>query len=278
MRALLKMELFKLVKRPMTWALLLLLCGGAGIAELVMLHNLSGATPDVYASTLRNLTLPGIIPNMLEGLSLFAAMMAAILAASSIGNEYGWGTLRPMLATGMTRTRFLTAKFLALSCVAVAFVVVPLLLSSLIAVPVALAHHLPVMTGTFDAAWIGSLAAMLARTLLTIVVPMTVAFLLGLVGRSQAVGVGAALGWMVGEQLVTLLLSTVGQSWARTLDNQLPGNLGHALLRYNAFTSVTQRAGVIGEGRAVLSLLIYGAVGLAVAFIVFRRRDIHGAA
>jgi ABC-type transport system involved in multi-copper enzyme maturation permease subunit len=272
------MELFKLVKRPMTWALLLLLCGGAGIAELVMLHNLSGATPDVYASTLRNLTLPGIIPNMLEGLSLFAAMMAAILAASSIGNEYGWGTLRPMLATGMTRTRFLTAKFLALSCVAVAFVVVPLLLSSLIAVPVALAHHLPVMTGTFDAAWVGSLAAMLARTLLTIVVPMTVAFLLGLVGRSQAVGVGAALGWMVGEQLVTLLLSTVGQSWARTLDNQLPGNLGHALLRYNAFTSVTQRAGVIGEGRAVLSLLIYGAVGLAVAFIVFRRRDIHGAA
>lgn len=278
MRALLKMELFKLVKRPMTWALLLLLCGGAGIAELVMLHNLSGATPDVYASTLRNLTLPGIIPNMLEGLSLFAAMMAAILAASSIGNEYGWGTLRPMLATGMTRTRFLTAKFLALSCVAVAFVVVPLLLSSLIAVPVALAHHLPVMTGTFDAAWVGSLAAMLARTLLTIVVPMTVAFLLGLVGRSQAVGVGAALGWMVGEQLVTLLLSTVGQSWARTLDNQLPGNLSHALLRHNAFTSVTQQAGMIGEGHAVFSLLIYGAVGLAVAFIVFRRRDIHGAA
>jgi ABC-type transport system involved in multi-copper enzyme maturation permease subunit len=35
---------------------------------------------------------------------------------------------------------------------------------------------------------------------------------------------------------------------------------------------------MIGEGRAVLSLLIYGAVGLAVAFIVFRRRDIHGAA
>lgn len=278
MLTLLKMELFKLVKRPMTWTLLLLICGGTGIADLIVLHNLSGATPDVYASTLRSLTLPGMIPNTLQGLSIFAAMMAAILAASSIGNEYGWGTLRPMLATGMPRSRFLTAKFLALFCVAVAFVVVPLLVGTLIAVPVALAHHVPVMTGTVDMSWVGALAAMLARTLLTILVPMTMAFLLGLVGRSQAVGVGAALGWMVGEQLVALLLSTVGQSWARTLDNQLPGNLGRTLFRYNAFTTVSQHAGMMSEGRAILSLVIYSAVGLAVAFVVFRRRDIHGAA
>lgn len=278
MQALLKMELFKLVKRPMTWTLLLLLCGGAVLTDVIVMHNLSGAAPDVYANTLRSLTLPGIIPNMLEGLSLFAAMMAAILAASSIGNEYGWGTLRPMLATGMPRARFLTAKFLALSCVAVAFVIVPLLLGALIAVPVALVHHLPVITGTVDAAWVGTLAAMLARTFLTVLVPMTIAFLLGLVGRSQAVGVGAALGWMVGEQLVSLLLSTVGQSWARTLDNQLPGNVGRALLHYNAFGAVSHQAGMMSEGRAILSLLVYSAVGLAVALVVFRRHDIHGAA
>ncbi|MGI8687562.1 MAG: ABC transporter permease subunit [Thermomicrobiales bacterium] len=278
MLSLLKMELFKLVKRPMTWVLLLLLCGGTGLTDLIVLHNLSGATPDAYATTLRDLTLPGVIPNMLEGLSIFAAMMAAILAASSIGSEYSWGTLRPMLATGMPRTRFLIAKFLAFSFVAVAFIVVPLLLSALIAVPVALVHHLPVMTGTVDAAWVGALAAMLARTLLTIIVPMTIAFLLGLVGRSQAVGVGAALGWMVGEQLISLLLTTVGQSWARTLDTQLPGNLGRALLRYNTFGAVAWQAGMMSEGRAALSLLIYGAVGLVVALVVFRRRDIHGAA
>ncbi|MDQ2786589.1 MAG: ABC transporter permease subunit [Chloroflexota bacterium] len=255
MLALLKMELFKLVKRPMTWALLLLLCGGTGLADLIVLHNLSGAAPDAYASTLRSLTLPGIIPNTLGGLSIFAARMAAILAASSIGNEYGWGTLRPMLAAGMPRARFLAAKFLALSCLAIAFVVVPLLIGALIAVPVALAHDLPVMTGTVDVAWVGALAAMLARTLLTIVVPMTIAFLLGLVGRSQAVG------RMVGEQLLTLLLSTVGQSWARTLDTQLPGNLGRALLRYNTFGAVARQAGMMSEGRAALSLLTYGAIG-----------------
>jgi ABC-2 type transport system permease protein len=278
MLSLLRMELFKLLKRPMTWILLLLLCGGTGLADLIVMHNLSGATPDAVARTLRDLTLPGIIPITLESLSLFAAMMVAILAASAIGNEYGWGTLRPMLATGMPRLRFLTAKFLALSFVAVVFIVVPLLLNTVIAVPVALVHHLPVMAGTVDAAWFGALAAMLARTALTILVPMTIAFLLGLVGRSQAVGVGAALGWMVGEQLITLLLATVGQSWARTLESQLPGNVGQALLHYNTFTAVSRQAGMMGEGRAILSLLIYGAVGLAVAFVVFRRRDIHGAA
>lgn len=183
-----------------------------------------------------------------------------------------------MLATGMPRPRFLAAKFLALSCVATVFVLVPLALNTLIAVPVALTHQLPVMSGTVDAAWFGALAAMLARTLLVILVPMTVAFLLGLVGRSQAVGVGAALGWMVGEQLVTLLLSTLGLPWARTLENQLPGNVGRTLLRYNAFTAVTPHAGTIGQAHAVLSLLTYSAVGLAIAFVVFRRRDVHGAA
>jgi ABC-type transport system involved in multi-copper enzyme maturation permease subunit len=272
------MELFKLVKRPMTWVLLLLLCGGTGLTDLIVLHNLGGLTGDVYASTLSTLTLPGIIPNTLRGLSIFASMMAAILAASAIGNEYSWGTLRPMLATGMPRARFLGAKFLALSCVALAFIVIPLLCGSLIAVPVALAHHLPIMTGAVDAAWVGALAAMLARALLTVLVPMTIAYLIGLIGRSQAVGVGAALGWMVGEQLVSLLLSTMGRSWARTLDAQLPGNLGRALLRHNGFTAVTRQAGAMSEGRAAFSLLIYGAVGLAAAFIVFRRRDIHGAA
>ena len=278
MLSLLKMELFKLLKRPMTWVLLLLLGGGTGLADVIVMHNLSGAAPDVSARTLRTLTLPGIIPTVLGGLSIFAAMMAAILAASSIGNEYSWGTLRPMLATGMPRARFLTAKFLALSFVAVAFVLVPLLLSTLIAVPVALTHHLPVMTGAVDAAWWSALAAMLARTMLTILVPMTIAFLLGLVGRSQAVGVGAALGWMAGEQLISLLLSSVGQSWARTLESQLPLNVGRSLLRYNAFTTVSRQAGMMSEGRAIFSLLIYGAVGLAVALVVFRRRDIHGAA
>jgi UPF0716 family protein affecting phage T7 exclusion len=70
----------------------------------------------------------------------------------------------------------------------------------------------------------------------------------------------------------------MGRSWARTLDAQLPGNLGRALLRHNGFTAVTRQAGAMSEGRAAFSLLIYGAVGLAAAFIVFRRRDIHGAA
>ena len=224
------------------------------------------------------MTLPEIIPTTLDNLSIFAAMMVAILAASAIGNEYGWGTLRPMLATGMPRARFLTAKFVALSVVAVGFVLVPLLINVVIAVPISLAHSMPIMSGTVDAAWFGALAAMIARTLLTLFVPMTIAFLLGLLGRSQAVGVGAALGWMVGEQLVTLLLSTLGVPWARTLANQLPGNAGRSLLRYNAFAAVPRHAGMMGEAHAVLSLLIYGAVGLVVAVIVFRRRDVHGAA
>src|SRR5690349_1255623 len=117
MTKLMQMELLKLAKRPMTWVLAVLLHGGIGFGMVVGFLNLRSADEATRSNMLDHLTLPGILPWVAQVLYIFGSVMLAILAASAIGSEYSWGTLRPLLATGMPRLRFLAAKVLALALV-----------------------------------------------------------------------------------------------------------------------------------------------------------------
>jgi ABC-type transport system involved in multi-copper enzyme maturation permease subunit len=276
------MELLKLVKRPMTWVLLILLHGGIGFSTVVAALGVRSVTPDVRDAILRNVTLPGILPQTATFVYIFGSIMLAILAASSIGSEYSWGTLRPILATGIPRGRFLGAKLLALAVVALGFVVLPMLMSAALAVPLALWLDQPLMTGTVDLAWFGQLAAMIGRTYLLIVVPGLIAFLVGLAGRSQAAGIGAALGIMIGEQIVAVLLTGLNLGWSRAVVDLLPGQSSAAINNfYNGLGDLGAAPpppGTLSEGQALLTLGVYSLVCLVVAFLVFRRRDVRGAA
>lgn len=278
MGALIRMELLKLYKRPMTWTLLILLLGGIGFITVVSVLQLQSVEPDVRAELLRNITLPGTLPRTAEFVYIFGSIMLAILAASTIGSEYSWGTLRPMLATGVPRGRFLAAKLIALAIAAALFAALPLLMNAILALPIAAWNDLPLLSGTLDAAWIGDLAAIVGRTYLLALVPMTIAFFVALVARSQAAGIGAALGLMIGEQIVGVLLYTLDQPWTRAVADLLPGRNSQALLNYNGFGAIVVPPGSLDEQRAILILIVYGVVALAIATLVFRRRDVRGAA
>ncbi|MGN6758992.1 MAG: ABC transporter permease, partial [Thermomicrobiales bacterium] len=263
MRSLVQMELLKLVKRPMTWILLILLLGGIGFGNLVAFLNLRTVSPEVHDSILANLTLPGTLTRATEFIYFFGSIMLAILAASAIGNEYGWGTLRPMLATGVPRTRFLTAKLVALAIVAVAFDVLPLIMNAILAVPVALLTNAHIFTGTFDSAWVGHLLALVGRTYLMILVTILIAFLCGLLGRSQAAGIGAALGLLIGEQIVGQLLRGLNLHWATTLVNIFPNRNSQSLLASNVFGPVDRNGEWRGQWHTLITSAIF-AVGCLV--------------
>lgn len=278
MSALVRMELLKLVKRPMTWILLILLLGGIGFITVIGVLQLQSAGAEVRDALLRNTTMPGIIPQTAEFIYIFGSIMLAILAASAIGSEYSWGTLRPMLATGMPRGRFMAAKLIALALAAAAFVLLPLLMNALLALPIAALNDRPFVADTVDAAWFGHLAAIVGRTYLLVLMPMAIAFFIALIGRSQAAGIGAALGLMIGEQIVSVLLLSLDAGWARTVVNLLPGRNSQVLLNHNTFDVAQFPPGLPGEWRALLTLIVYGAICLLIAFLIFRRRDVRGAA
>jgi ABC-type transport system involved in multi-copper enzyme maturation permease subunit len=164
----------------------------------------------------------------------------------------------------------------ALAIVGFAFVLLPLLMNAILAVPIAMLESRPVFPVTVDAAWLGHLAALVGRTYLIVLMPMALAFLVGLAGRSQAAGIGAALGLMIGEQVVAILLLSLGLDWARAVVDLLPAQSDQALLAHNAFGPVATEPGALGEGRALLTLTIYGIICIVAAVAIFRRRDIRG--
>ena len=279
MTALIRMELLKLVKRPMTWVLAVLLHGGIGFGIVVGFLNLGSVDVEVRDSMLRDLTLPGIIPWSAELIGIFGSIMLSILAASAIGSEYGWGTLRPFLATGMPRLRFLGAKLLALAAVGLAFVVLPILMSAILAVPIAAMNDRPTIAATVDLAWFLNLLAIVGRCFLAVLVPMAIAFLVGLAGRSQAAGIGTALGLLIAEQIIGGLLLSLGLDWARQVVNSLPMHNSVTLVGYyNSFGTPEIPDGLIGEWRAIATLFVYGLACIAFAIVIFRRRDIRGSA
>ena len=280
MAALISMELLKLVKRPMTWVLAILLHGGIGFGITVGFLQLGSVEAEIRDSMLRDLTMPGIIPWITQNcIAIFGAIMLSILAASSIGSEYSWGTLRPFLATGMPRARFLAAKLLALAAVGLAFTALPLLLCALLAVPIAIMNGRPAFGFTIDVAWLIDLIAIIGRCYLAVMIPTIIAFVIGLGGRSQAAGIGAALGLLITEQVVSTLLLSLGLDWAKTVVNFLPGQNSLTLVgNYGTFGSPVLPPDIPGEWRIIATLFIYGTVCLAVAFVLFRKRDIRGSA
>jgi ABC-2 type transport system permease protein len=276
---LIRMELLKLAKRPMTWVLAILLHGGIGFGMVVGFLNLRSADEATRSNMLDHLTLPEVISWVTQPLYVFGAIMLSILAASAIGSEYSWGTLRPFLATGMPRLRFLAAKLLSLALVGLAFTALPILMVAILAVPIATMNDRPAISATVDLHWLLNVAAIVGRCYLAILVPAAIAFLIGLAGRSQAAGIGAALGLLVGEQIVSGVLLSLGADWANAVVNLLPGQNSQMLVGYyNSFGPPDLPPGSPGEWRIIATLVTYGIVCVVVALVVFRRRDIRGAA
>lgn len=277
MLSLLRMELLKLGKRPMTWILLVLLVGFLGFGATVSALTLGGADPARRELVLDEFTLPGMIPNTLNYTYSIGSVLLAILAGGAIGAEYGWGTLRSTLSTGVPRGRFLLAKALALLVVAIAFLLVTLVAGVALAIPMALLNGRALTLGAVDAAWFGAVALMLGRTTLGLLVPMAIAFFFGVLGRSQAIGIGAALGLLIAEGIAAEVLGLLGERGVAAIE-LLIGTSNQTLQQHNTFGEVATSRLPIGEGRAVLTLVVYGLVSLIGAAVLFRRRDIRGAA
>ncbi len=231
--------------------------------------------------TYSGFTLPGSIPNalgMAQGMGLF---LIAILTASILGTEFGWGTLRTVLVGGAGRWQYLTAKLALISLLAgaaLAVVVAATLVGS--AVAGALAAAPPAGTPgplgwndaiiNFGKAWFALLPY------------MALAACVSILTASSAAGMAVALAYYFAEQIVVALFINLF-AWFQTVADYLLGrNLG-AWMTGNQ--QEAPHGGGLGTGggtfpgelHAFLVLLVYILVLGAIAFRRFQRRDIAGA-
>lgn len=107
---LLRSEIFRAQKRFQSWLLLaIILVGEIALYGTMVIVSLVRSDPD---SVNRNIQLPKIYDTGLIIVNLVGTILVTIFAASLMGNEYSWNTLRPLLARSKSRASLLTAKWL----------------------------------------------------------------------------------------------------------------------------------------------------------------------
>ncbi|HVB65791.1 MAG TPA: ABC transporter permease subunit [Nitrolancea sp.] len=275
LRALVSMERIKIVKRPMTWITLLILVAATAaivILAYVTIHA-SNIDPVRKASRLNNFILPTGIQRSFEISGFFGQIVLVVIAASMVGAEFSWGTIRMMVGTGVARSKLLLAKLIALTLTTIVFLVLAVAAGTFASFLVTVISGHTLTLGTVNSAWWGDLALMTVRGFFVLWVMMVLAFSIASITRSTAAGIAVGIGWPFLERIGTALLGLIG-SIGDTINKWLISTNSNALIAHSGFGPQTIAKGTPTVWHAFGVLLLYSVVLLAITFAIFRKRDI----
>lgn len=291
-------EWLKLRARPLALALLAVFVGLLALylglwAFVVALHEgaIGGVTvaalrPEQVAEIRRQLSFPGVFGTVLGQVNGTGGVLAVILAAGSLGSDYGWGTLRALLGRAPNRGALLLAKLLALMLGLLVATLVSLGVGALIAAAASAWLGLPVIVGPGD---LGRLGIGVARALFVILPYVLVTLAAAAYGRSALAGVGGGLVFLA----LDVSAGSVGALGAISDEVRLLVNL--LLLQPNINTLVVQNGELFGLDQSLLAagldlsslpappqavavVAAYSAIFGALAWRALARRDVTGAA
>lgn len=289
MLRLLRSEIFRLRRRWMPWILLLAVVLGPFLVYALISVSVnaqlegirSGTIPDQPGGTeglteALNSLRPAELPEFGLGLVVgLGSVMLIVLAASHVGAEYGWGTLRTLLAHGAGRGGFLIAKLTSLVLFATLFMLVGTIAAIAASYLISSVAGLSLTPG-IDLSLVASRAA---RGLYTILPYMGLASLIALWSRSGGAGIAAGLVIFFAEGLVSGIIAALNRDLAKVVDYGLSRNV-----------EAVQRVGVALEGRqaaaaaasaplpdATQAAIVLGAYTLAFVALAYwrlRSRDV----
>ena len=216
------------------------------------------------------LVLPTSMEGVFSSIQGIGAFLVIILAASVVGTEYRWGTLRQTLSKGTGRPRFLGAKVLALAIAVMAGVIIAVIVGFIIGIITTILVEGGVNWDFLSINYIGNLFASMGRTLLIFSVYLTLAFFFTTLLRSSTSGIAIGLGLIFAETIViAILFNSTG--W---LADIAPYTIGFNVQELTALNWPDMRESLTPWWQSAGILLTYGLAFLAAAFYFFRRQDI----
>ncbi len=265
---LLSSELFRMRKRSQSWVLFViavgligLIYGGFVVAALTTRGRESADLRE--QATFTNFAEFGLA----MAIGFFGSVMLVIVASGMMGNEFGWNTLRPLVARARSRSGLLTAKLLALAIYSVVFVVA---ITAVVAAMFLAGSRIVGEPSGFSMSvlWDGFVYAF--KLTYTNVPYLALAFMLATVFRSNAAGIAGALGMSFIEQPVFLLLK-LASGFFEKIERW---GISYNVAEFASFSG----ADVDGTGgfdtRSASILGAYALVFIAISYIVFLRRDV----
>ena len=225
--------------------------------------------------------LPDSLSNALAVGSNVGVILVMILAASVIGGEYGWGTLRTALTRGIGRWQFLGAKALSLLLMSGAGLIVVGLgavVSSLIAASLISDDG----GGLADSGKWSTVAVMYGKAASGLFPYVVLALFLTVLISSSSMGIAISLAYYFVELILIQVLGGLFD-WFNNVSDFLLGPNVIAWMTEARVQATGSDAFLFGINdlpgalHAFLVLLAYVVVLGGAAFWLFQRRDIAGA-
>jgi ABC-2 type transport system permease protein len=270
-------ELLKLLRRPATWVLLglwpsLQIVFSLAIPYVSYRRGVSseGLTPEALLAG----TLPErLVQNTISGLPLFGGALLLTLGALLAGSEYGWGTLKTLLAQGPRRLTVLGGQLVALLLVLAGTVVVGFMLTAGASWAIAAAE-----SAAIDWPGPAELARGFGGGLLIAGTWGTAGMLLGTAFRSTALPIGLGLVWILAiENLVVNVAAPLLDAFD-TAQAALPGvnagSLVAALAGPDATVNTPGVAAIVGSTQAAWVLAGFLVLFTALTGLLLIRRDV----
>ena len=244
-------------------------CGGLSLRESV---RQEGRERFVVPSSLANALAVG---------SGVGTVLIMILAASVIGAEYGWGTLRTTLTGSPGRWQLLASKLLTLMLLSgVGLVVVALLaaISSFIAASLISANG----GGLTDSGAWSTVAVIFGKGVYGLVPYIILALFLSVLTSSSSMGISIGLGYYFVEAILVGILTNVFDWFSNATDFLL----GPSVIAWMTEPGVQATGGdaalfplqdLPSQLHAFLVLTAYIVIIGTVAFWLFQHKDIAGA-
>ncbi|MDX6250679.1 MAG: type transport system permease protein [Kribbellaceae bacterium] len=273
-------ELLKLRKRSAVWVLF-----AAGLVlSLIfgyLLPYLGYVTGDdnqqtdgiPRAEVLRGVLPERVMDNTIGGFPVFAGALALVLGAIVVGGEYTWGTLKTILTQRPGRGALLGGQLLGLLTAIAVWVLGIFVACALCSVGIAAAEGTPMN-------WPGPLELLqgLAGGWLVLTMWCLAGAVLAVAFRNVALPIGFGVVWILGiEALLAGVVSSLLPD-LEFLSDAMPGaNAGALVFSVTGMAATDAPPGVrdaVGGERALLTLLAYTLVFVALAVVTTRRRDV----
>lgn len=222
--------------------------------------------------TLRQLSPAGISELGISLVAGIGAVMLIVFAASHVGTEFGWGTLRTLLASGLSRRGFLATKLASIALFTLVFTILGVL--GTVIASYAVSAQGGYDTSTFDAAKVLSASW---RALYAFLPYLALASLIALWARSSGAGIAAGLVIYFAESIVVSLIISLNKDYAALVNLGISRNV-QSLSRVSVNVSGTDTAAAAAtlpsQTQAAIVLAVWTIIFIALAFWRLRSRDV----
>lgn len=267
-------ELLKLRKRPAVWVLGLLLALSVLLLGYMLAYLAFSDTPTQPGtiSPVQVLLPQGLLRTVLALTSNLGGPIALILGALAMGSEYGWGTFKTVLVQGPGRLAVLSGKLTALG-------VVLLVLTVLVFASGAGGSFAVSRLASAVGDWppLGATIRGIAAAGLILAAWAALGVFLATLFRGTSLAIGLGLIYAVALENVLAVGLAARSGTAASIRKVLLGGNSDALA--SAFGSVEALIApppLVEPAQAVMVLVAYVLVFLALTALLFKRRDVVG--